>query len=169
MNGALQYEIFDHSVPPVETPADVPHELPASPVPAFRRSPIYSPSFRLANIFTPSRSNKPSIQCQPPIGQYGAKHHPARSPRASTSRIQPTSSQASISSPSAAEFRMSQSPDQSEPSSLREHESFSLISPIGGSDDSTDHQGLFSRVKGFAEPVRPPSSLSRRHGHQEPS
>lgn len=155
------HEMFDPSLAPVELPADMPRELPASPLPTFSRSSNSSQSFRSAKVSCVTRSNGPSPLGRPSGGHYAAKHGSARSPHPSTSRDRSTRSESSISSPSGQASRAPSSPELSGP--------FSPISPIGGSDDGSDHQGLFSLVGGLAESTRTTRTSNTRRGHREAS
>lgn len=163
------HEMFDPSIPAVELPADMPGELPASPVPTFSRSSNSSRSFRSANMSPIHRSNRPSLLHHPSGGRYAAKQRRVQLSPSSASRAKSSGSQSSVSSPSAQASRTPSSPGLSGPSSPREHEPFSPISPIGGNDDDTNHQGLFSSVRGLSEPTDPPSALSLRCERREAS
>ncbi|KAL8707211.1 MAG: hypothetical protein Q9220_007705 [cf. Caloplaca sp. 1 TL-2023] len=163
------HEMYDPSTVPVELPADVPHELPTPPPPALRRSSNSSSAvFRSVNMSPVSHSNRSSSLRQPSVGRRLGNHRPAPSPPISTSRGNSTQSRPSAPSSSARGSRGPSSPDLSGTSSPREQEPFSPISPIGGSEDGTDHEGLFSLVRGLAEPARHAGTPSLRSRQTEP-
>ncbi|KAL8763076.1 MAG: hypothetical protein Q9184_001036 [Pyrenodesmia sp. 2 TL-2023] len=162
------HEMFDPSIPAVELPANMPQELPASPLRTFSRSSNSAQSFRSANM-SPVRSSNETLPLNQPSGRRNAVNHgPARSPASSVSRVQPSQSQTPILSPSAQASRAPSSQGSSGPYSPREQEPFSPISPI----DSTSHQGLFSLGESLAEPPEPtgpPKNSSTRYGHKKAS
>lgn len=166
------HEIFDPSISVVEMPADMPRELPASPLPTFSRSSNLSQSFRSDNMAPVNQLKGASPLRQSSECQYQTNHRSARSPQPSASRAQSSQSQSSTSSPSAQASRGPSSPDLSGPWSPREQEPFSPISPIGGSEDGIDCQGFFSLVGGLTEPrapKRPPRTSSTRQGRRQAS
>ncbi|KAL8693586.1 MAG: hypothetical protein Q9218_001628 [Villophora microphyllina] len=144
------HEMYDPSVPPVELPADMPRELPASPLPTFSRRPRSSQVSRSANMSPVNQAKGPSPSHRSPSGQRSANYRPPRSTYSSTSGIVSPRSQSSARVSSAEASRGPSTPDWSGESSTREHEPFSPISPIGGSDD-----GLFSLVRGLGQPPPP--------------
>ncbi|KAL8946646.1 MAG: hypothetical protein Q9222_006987 [Ikaeria aurantiellina] len=157
------HEMYDPSTVPVELPADIPHELPASPPPVFRRSSNSSSAvFRSGNLPPVSHSSRSSPLRQLSGGRRSGNHRPAPSPPTSTSRGNSTQSRPSAPSSLARGSRGPSSPDLSGTSSPREQEPFSPISPIGGSEDGTDHAGLFSLVRGLADPARHPETSGPR-------
>ncbi|KAL8833217.1 MAG: hypothetical protein Q9170_004412 [Blastenia crenularia] len=78
------HEMFDSSVTPVEMPADMPRELPASPLPTLSRSSKSSQSLQSADISPVDRSGSTSPLRQSPGRQHGAERRPA--PLRQTSR-----------------------------------------------------------------------------------
>lgn len=159
------HEMFDPSMPAVELPADLPQELPASPLPASSRSPDSAQSFQAAgaNMSPGERPNEASPVHQPSGRRYAASQCPTRSLASSASRVRSSQSPSSISSPSAQASR-----DPSSLGSPREQELFSAISPA----DSIGHRGLSSPVRGLVEPpesAAPPRSSNTRYRHREAS
>ncbi|KAL8775492.1 MAG: hypothetical protein Q9194_003711 [Teloschistes cf. exilis] len=162
------HEMYDPSLVPVELPANMPEELPASSLPSFSRSSRSSPSqaFRSANISPLERSSGPSPSPRLRNGQRSANDRPPGSMQSSISGKVLPQSQSTATLSSAETSKGPSSPDWLGQSSPHEHESSCPISPIGASDDGTDHDGLFSLVRGLAQPRRPPrtASIERRLG-----
>ncbi|KAL8871318.1 MAG: hypothetical protein Q9174_002822 [Haloplaca sp. 1 TL-2023] len=148
------HEMYDPSVPPAELPADLPPELAGSPPPTFSRSfRSASQAFKSAPLSSVSRSNGSSPfqpGSQGPVGR--------RQPRLKGSTVSRSESSQSHSPPPLSSGQASRgpsTPDWSGDASSREHNHFSPISPIGGSEDSTDGRALFSLVRGISEPRQP--------------
>ncbi|KAI4204689.1 MAG: hypothetical protein LQ350_001004 [Teloschistes chrysophthalmus] len=156
------HEMYDPSVVPVELPADMPGELPASPLPTFHRNSRSSSSqaFRSANISPLDRSRGPSSIHRSKMGQRSANEKLPGSMRSSVSGKLYPQRRSSATLSSAETSRGPSSPGWPGESSPHEHGASCPISPIGASDDGTDHDGLFSLVRGLAQSPRPPRTAS---------
>ncbi|KAL8676315.1 MAG: hypothetical protein Q9186_007162 [Xanthomendoza sp. 1 TL-2023] len=149
------HEMYDPSTPPVELPADIPLELPASPLPVASRDSNFSPGI--------SRSaNDSSSIHQPSREQRLYRKRPARSPQLPPSRTDFSRSPSTRPSSSNRESRGSPCSDWPEPCSPRNEVPLSPVSPIGSSYENSDHERLFSLTGGVTEPTRPPKDSSKR-------
>ncbi|KAL8703927.1 MAG: hypothetical protein Q9201_002907 [Fulgogasparrea decipioides] len=156
------HEMYDPSTSPVELPANLPTELPASPLPSFSRS-----SRSSSQVFGSANMSDSAASRQPPGGRGPASRRLAQSSQSSASRIASARSQSSAPSTSGQASGGPSSSQWSGAPSMREHEPFSPISPIGGSEDGSGHEGLFSIVRGIAEPTRPQEHRAQSSGGKE--
>lgn len=97
-------------------------------------------------------------------------HHQSRPSHSAATKAQSYQSQ-TTSSLSTQVSREPSSPNLSERSSPRDHEEFSPISPIGGSAEGPDRQGLFPVVRGRPERMHPRriTTTTRHDGHDQAS